>query len=55
MGSSLIGVICDDTGFREVRIVMNRNGTFGIRGVDRPLAGPGRLLLGSHRTRAHVR
>ena len=29
-GSTVIGVICDDTGFREIRIVMNPNGTFGF-------------------------
>jgi hypothetical protein len=26
----VISVICDETGFREVRIVMNTNGTFGF-------------------------
>jgi len=29
-GSTVINVICDDTGYREVRIVLNRNGTFGF-------------------------
>lgn len=29
-GATLISVICDNTGYREIRIVMNRNGTFGF-------------------------
>ena len=52
-GSSVVKVIDDGSGWREVRIVQNGDGTFGFeewRLFDEPLVGPQWAPVGRDRT-----